>query len=462
MNYRLTKLCALAAFMLVAVTVQAQRLRVSENKRFLVKQDGAPFFYLGDTAWELFHRLNREEADHYLQNRKDKGFTVIQAVVLAELDGLRDPNPYGHLPLKGTDPTQPNEAYFEHVDYIVNKAEELGLFIGMLPTWGDKVYKDSWGVGPEIFDTANAKTFGAYIGKRYKNKPIIWIMGGDRTPRHEQDVAVWRAMAEGIVAGAGDGDRDKVMMSFHPQPMPTGGSSNWFHKDAWLDFNMFQTGHCRDTKVYEKIAGDYLLEPTKPTMDAEPIYEDHPVCFNAKELGYSEAYDVRRAAYHSLFAGAHGHTYGCHDIWQMYAPGRNAVNGPRRSWKEALDLPGAAQMSHVRALIESRPMLERVPDQSLLLQAHEGGERIQATRGRSYAFIYSTTGKPIAVHLGKISGRSIKASWYNPRTGNTRDIGKFKNTGTRTFTPPSSGLDNDWVLILDDAAKNYRAPKAAA
>jgi hypothetical protein len=81
----------------------APRLKVSDNKRFLVREDGSPFFYLGDTAWELFHRLNREEADRYLEDRARKGFTVIQAVALAELDGLNDPNAYGHKPLLNND-----------------------------------------------------------------------------------------------------------------------------------------------------------------------------------------------------------------------------------------------------------------------------------------------------------------------------------------------------------------------
>jgi hypothetical protein len=452
-------LCLYLVLFLSVLPGKAQHLRVSENQRYLVKADGTPFFYLGDTAWELFHRLNREEADLYLQNRADQGFTVIQAVVLAEINGLRDPNPYGEVPLLNEDPTTPNEKYFEHVDYIVSKAEELGLTIGMLPTWGDKIFKNTWGVGPEIFNMSNTRAFGTYIGKRYKDRQIIWILGGDRNPRHEQDVAVWRAMAEGIVAGAGDGDQDKVMMSYHPQPKEGGGSSTWFHNDAWLDFNMFQTGHCRDTKVYEKISHDYSLSPTKPTMDAEPIYEDHPVCFNAKELGYSEAHDVRRAAYQDLFAGAHGHTYGCHDIWQMYSQERQPINGPRRTWKEALDLPGAQQMAHVRALMESRPILVRVPDQTLVREAYTGAERIQATRGEAYAFIYSTAGKPIEVNMGIISGRQVNATWYDPRTGESTYIGKFRNTGTRTFTPPSSGTDNDWVLILDDVKKKYKAPQ---
>ena len=96
------------------------RLKISENRRFIVREDGTPFFYLGDTGWELFHRLNREEATQYLTNRAQKGFTVIQAVVLAQLGGLTVPNPCGDLPLANGDPAKPNEAYFRHVDFIVN------------------------------------------------------------------------------------------------------------------------------------------------------------------------------------------------------------------------------------------------------------------------------------------------------------------------------------------------------
>lgn len=441
-----------------AVKAQQHLLQVSANKRYLVKANGQPFFYLGDTAWELFHRLNRQEAEVYLQDRARKGFTVIQAVVLAELNGLRDPNPYGHLPLANEDPRQPQEAYFQHVDFIVNKAEELGLYIGMLPTWGDKVFKNTWGQGPEVFNPENARHYGEYLAKRYKNKPIIWILGGDRNPRHEQDVNVWRAMAAGITAGAG-GDPDQVLMTYHPQPKQGGGSSTWFHQDEWLDFNMFQTGHCRNGAVYDHIQHDYNLPLTKPTMDGEPIYEDHPVCFNAKENGYSVAYDVRRAAYLDLFAGAHGHTYGSHTIWQMNKPSGKGINNPLGPWNQAINQPGSQQMSHVRALMESRPMLVRVPDQSLIAQAHSGGERIQATRGEDYAFIYSTAGLPIRVNMGRIAGKKVKAAWFDPRTGHSFSLGTFPNKGTQVFTPPSQGRDNDWVLILDDASKNYPLPK---
>ena len=111
-------------------------LKVSDNHRFLVNGNGQPFFWLGDTAWELFHRLDREQAERYLARRAQQGFTVIQAVVLAEIDGLKTPNAYGHTPLHDNDPNRPDEDYFRHVDWIVAKANALGLYVGLLPTWG--------------------------------------------------------------------------------------------------------------------------------------------------------------------------------------------------------------------------------------------------------------------------------------------------------------------------------------
>jgi hypothetical protein len=435
------------------------QLRVSKNQRFLETAEGKPFFWLGDTAWELFHRLSREEAEMYLKNRAAKGFTVIQAVVLAEMDGLHTPNYYGDVPLEDDDPAKPREAYFQHVDFIIQKAEQAGLYIGLLPTWGDKLYKDRWGTGPEIFNTGNAKVYGRWIGARYKNqKNIIWILGGDRNPRNETDVAVWRAMAEGIAEAVGG--NDKALMTFHPQPtaVEDGGSSKWFHHDVWLDFNMFQTGHCRENNLWDRIEVVYNRKPVKPVLDGETLYEDHPVCFNAADLGTANAYDVRKHAYIDVFAGAFGHTYGCHDVWQMYAPHRTPVNGPHYPWYVALDLPGASQMKYLRALMESRPFFDRVPDQSVLLNTSGANDRIQATRGNDYIFVYSSQGKRITIAATKISGREIAAWWYNPRNGEVKEIGTFTKQPKHEFTPPTTGYGQDWVLVIDDASKSFNKP----
>ena len=429
-------------------------LKVSDNKRFLVHADGTPFFYLGDTAWELFHRLTREEAERYLENRRQKGFTVIQAVVLAEFDGLNVPNALGERPLVENDPLKPNEKYFEHVDWIVKKAGEKGLYIGILPTWGDKVFTEKWGIGPVVFkDPGVARGYGRFIGQRYRSAPnIIWINGGDR--RGDTYLPVWRALAEGVR----EGDGGAHMMTFHPM----GGlsSSQWFHDDGWLDFNMFQSGHgARDIATYEMLAKDYARVPVKPVLDGEPRYENHPINWKPDQ-GWFDDHDVRQAVYWSVFAGGFGVTYGCHDVWQMKTPEREPVSSARGVWTSSIDLPGAWQMLVLRRLMESRPFLSRIPDQSLIDgDAGSGADHVRAARGDGYAFFYVPTGKPLGVRANALPAAQVTAWWFDPRTGAATRIGALPGAEARRFTPPGTpGRGNDWVLVLDDAAKGFGPP----
>lgn len=431
------------------------KLRVSANGRYLIQQDDRPFFYLGDTAWELFHRLNREEADRYLQNRATNGFTVIQAVVLAELDGLKTPNAYGDLPFRTDDPSQPNEAYFKHVDYIVAKAASLGLYIGMLPTWGDKVGQ----YGKYFFNESNARAYGRFLGRRYKDQPIIWILGGDRPP--DVTAEIWTEIALGLK----EGDGGRHLMTFHP--FGGGHSSVAFHYSDWLDFNMIQSGHNPTSQNYSRIQLDYSLRPPKPCMDGEPAYEYPPDAIPAnRPVG---ALEVRRRAYWALFSGAHGHTYGTHPIWQMYAPPRTPLWDVKTPWYDAMDLPGVKQLSHVKALLFSRPLLSRIPDQSLIYSGLRGGlEYVTTTRdgtpGRndaSFLMAYFPQHETITFKTERLTGKTIRGWWFNPRDGSVQSLGEFPKQKRMEFSPPTKSTTDDWVLVLDDAARAYPAPGTA-
>ena len=463
---------SLATALTLPFEAASLRLRVSENKRFLVREDGSPFFYLGDTAWELFHRLSRTEAERYLANRAKKQFTVIQAVALAELDGLGDPNANGHRPLINNDPTTPDvkegdaNDYWDDVDYVVKKAESHGLIIGFLPTWGDK-WNLRRGAGPEVFTPRTAGVYGEWLGKRYAaSSNIIWILGGDRPVESDANKEVIRAMARGLRRGDGGAH----LMTLHPNGGQ--GSSQWFHDDDWLDFNMRQNGHVPEFNPrYEATRADYERTPIKPVLDGEPIYEDHPISFRAKDLGHSVAADVRRPLYWDLFSGAFGHTYGHHSVWQMWQPGRKPVNNPLMPWHEALDQPGAAQMQHGRRLMESRPFLTRIPDDSVIVPEDPptsvpgaGQKRFVATRDAtgSYAMVYAPVGRSFRVHMNKVTGGRIRAWWFSPRTGEGTLIGEFAGSGERQFTPPDKGENLDWVLVLDDASKGFGAPGQAS
>ena len=439
-----------------------RQLTLSANHRYLTYADGAPFFYLGDTAWELFHRLNREESERYLLNRAAKGFTVIQAVALAELDGLQTPNAYGELPLhtdaRGVeDPTRPNDAYFAHIDAVVEFAEALNLFIGMLPTWGNK-----WKTGPNnrpIFNEENAAVYGAWLGRRYRDKQVIWILGGDHNIETEEEAAVIGAMAQGLR----EGDEGRHLITFHPRG--PGLSSDYLHAAPWLDFNMIQSSHgAQDHDNGLFVEHDYALQPPKPTVDGEPRYETIPVGFynaDARRNLRFDAYDVRQAAYWALLAGACGHTYGNNNIWQMWTQARKPVISANTPWYEALDHPGAFQMGFARRLFESRPYQTLVPDGTFILDGpRQGGAKVRGARAAdgAFAFVYSPRGLPFTVRMGVIASSRVRASWFDPRYGCAEPIHTGDNSGMQTFTPPTSGRGCDWVLVLDDAKREFPLP----
>jgi hypothetical protein len=450
-------------------------LKVHENHRFLVHADGAPFLWLADTAWELFHRLDRDQVEHYLERRRQQGFTVIQAVALAEFEGLTVPNAQGHVPLVDLDPARPDVRdprtgydYWQHVDFVFERAAAKGLYMGFLPTWADKVGPVGWGTGPEVFTEENARTYGRFLGQRYRDtKNLIWILGGDRPLLWEgRDFRpVWRAMAEGIKEGERQGGGGVPhLMTFHP----VGGQSSSYllHEEPWLDFDMLQSGHVRrDDRNYAMVTADLARVPSKPVIDGEPRYEDHCIDFKP-ELGWFDAVDARNAAWRALFAGACGHTYGCHDIWQFLDEGRKPVSWARTNWKVALDLDGAWDMQHVRTLLLSRPFTNRIPDPSLIVGGQGAWEdHAEATRdvGGRYAFIYVPTGKPVTVHFSRFQGvPRIRAWWFDPRSGLTTPGGErdvIWKQERQEYTPPGpQGRGQDWVLILDDARQNFPAP----
>ncbi|MBN7799346.1 glycoside hydrolase family 140 protein [Algoriphagus aestuariicola] len=430
-------------------------VQVHPEKRYLMTSEGEPFFWMADTAWELFHRLDEQQAVFYLDKRREQGFNVVQAVVLAELDGLNTPNANGDLPFLDLEKWEYNEAYFRHVDLILDLAETRGMHIALLPTWGDKLFKNTWGTGPEIFTPSTAYSYGKWIGARYKDrKNLVWVLGGDRTPReNSEDIEIWNQMAQGILES--QNPENPILITFHPQPTAPGGSSNWFHQEKWLSFNMHQTGHCPGLDDFKKITHDYQLIPTKPTIDGEPLYEEHPYCFNAKENGYSEAADIRRIIYWNVFAGAAGQTYGCHAVWQMYDLDKTPVNGPLRPWHKSLDLEVANQMEHLKNLMLSRPFFERIPDQTLIAdEQRKDLSYVAVSKGRQgdFALFYFPDGKKISIDLHTLIGSAFEATWYDPRTGakipQNTDSWDVKNSSVEVL-PPSSGRGNDWVLIVD-------------
>jgi hypothetical protein len=448
--YQAYKSSIITLFILaISLTSFSQPVKVSENGRYLVDKEGKPFFYLGDTGWLLFNKLTREEAVQYLQNRVEKGFTVIQAsIIMGKEDGL---NAYGHKPLINNDPTRPNEKYFEHVDYVVDQAAALGLVIGMVPTWG--TYWSSMFRSRNIFNPENAEVYGRYLGKRYKDKPLIWILGGDKNILNDQERAIIEAMAAGLKAG----DEGEHLITFHPRG--PGFSSDYFHDAPWLDFNMYQSSHAsRDHDTGLFAANDYALKPAKPTLDGEPRYELVQVGFYMKgshQLIRFDDYDCRQAAYWSILSGACGHTYGNSPVYQMHDPEKKPADFSHIlpiSWKEAIDHPGAFQMGHLKKLFTSRAWEKLVPNTEIINGPNFGGAKVKAALASDGSFLiaYSPRGEPFSIDRDELKGNAWRTKWFDPRYGleyviQSSDVGK----SIQTYTPPTSGRGQDWVLIIE-------------
>jgi hypothetical protein len=424
-----------------------QRLRISDNRRFLTLEDKTPFFWLGDTAWELFHKLSLEEINYYFQTRAEQGFNVIQAVLLSELNGINTGNYYGKKSLtqteQGYDPAKPlvdgEFTYWDMVDSVIAMAEKYQLYLALLPSWGDK-WNLAHGVGPVIFDERNAYHYGCFLGKRYKEcNNIIWVLGGDRDLHTMQHFQIIEAMVKGIKEEGAN-----QLMTMHP--MGCKSSSHYFHDAEWLDFNMIQSSHgSRNYPNYKMIEGDYKKQPIKPVLEGEARYEDIAVGFQSTN-GYFDESDVRQSAYWAVFSGACGYTYGHNSVWAMIR--EQEVNETYiMDWKKALTRPGCNQMIHLKKLISSYSGLDWVPAPNLIKGNPEGANHITACKGRDYVMVYSPNGVSFEFEDNKDNMLTRELRWFNPRNG-VEIVQRDNNLGVGSLIPPTAGRGQDWILIL--------------
>lgn len=459
-------------------------VRVHSGGHYLETADGRPFFWLGDTAWSLLHGTDRDECSLYLRTRADQGYNVIQVNALAEMDGVRRPTALGLRPFENDDPARPLPAYFDRLVELVDEAAARGLYVALLPAWGDKLTAP-WGDGPRLFHTGNlpvVHAYGRYLGERLRGRTnVIWMLGGDRPARldpaqpgqypNSAGIAAgfppdhdWRPVWRAMVAGLHEGFGTRALTLYHP-PGGAAGTSQTLPDEPWLDVHAWQSGHGggHDLPVWESIAHDYALSPAKPTLDLEPNYEDHPVSPWPRwdpARGYFRDHDVRKQCYRSVLAGAAGVTYGHHAVWQLAGQRNGAVNFADRDWVDALHRPAARQMIHLRRLVESRPFFSRVPDPALVTTpATDRARHLVASRAAdgTYAFIYFPESEQTAtVDLSRLQRGPLRVRWYDPRTGASRDHGIVGEAGALDFRSPPAGPD--WVLVLDSVAAGYPAP----
>jgi hypothetical protein len=395
-------------------------VKVSENARYFVDQNGSPVFWLGITQWQIFREYTLEDAGTILENAKNKGFAFVQAMLMGVGDGTK-PNVYGEKPWINNDPLTPNEAYFKNVDSVIQIARDNNVVFSV--TLYHQRYR-------KYITVDNARAWAKWLAQRYKNMPnIVWTM----TPEAKQEfVPVLRELA----AGLHEGDAGLHLITFKPDPAPY--SSSFIHDEKWLDFNGMQTWKAVEL-IYPMVTKDYNLKPVKPVLMAEGAYE----------AGTEYGFDVtplwiRRQAYYSYLAGAH-HTYGHNDSWRVLP-----------TWKKALDAPGAIQMGILKKIFLARnEWWYLVPDQSIFASGGQTAGQVLNLAAHhkdgKWIMVYLASKASFSINMNKLTAAGkVNAFWVDPRTGESVAAGSFSNTGIESFSTPDGW--EDALLILEAPA----------
>lgn len=412
------------ALLIFAASAPAEQpvypVKVSENARYFVDQNGSPVFWLGITQWQIFREYALEDAGTILENTKSKGFAFVQAMLMGVGDGTK-PNVYGEKPWTNNDPLTPNEAYFKNVDSVIQIARDNNVVLSV--TLYHQRYR-------KYITVDNARAWAKWLAQRYKNMPnIVWSM----TPEAKQEfVPVLRELA----AGLHEGDAGLHLITFKPDPAPY--SSSFIHDEKWLDFNGMQTWKAVEL-IYPMVTKDYNLKPVKPVLMAEGAYE----------AGTEYGFDVtplwiRRQAYYSYLAGAH-HTYGHNDSWRVLP-----------TWKKALDAPGAVQMGILKKIFLGRnEWWYLVPDQSIFASGGQTAGQVLNLAARhkdgKWIMVYLAGKASFSINMNRLTAAGkVNAFWIDPRTGESVAAGSLSNTGIESFSTPSEW--EDALLILEASA----------
>jgi hypothetical protein len=407
----------------------AYPLHVEGGKRYLVDANGQPFFIHGDTPWSLVVQLSPAQVDQYLDDRAQKGFNTILVNLLEHEFAIRPPaNVFGVPPFRRAgDYSTPNEAYFAHAEYVVAAAAQRGILVLMTPTYmGYNGGSEGWYAEMVANGEAKLRTYGQYVGNRFKDHPnVLWVQGGDYNPPEK---TLLRAVANGIR------DVDPARLQTFHGVRGTAALAFLGTGEPWLTVNNIYTN---ESTVVASAFGEYARS-TMPFFLLEARYEN--------EQGAGE-HVVRYQAYQAVLSGAAGHLMGNNPIW-LFGSG----------WQTALNSGGATTLAHLRSLFDSLAWWTLVPDTGntlLTVGAGTGGSRAVAARATNGAFalLYTPSVRTLTVNLAQLGGPNVRARWYDPSNGTYTTVNgsPFPASGAQTFTPTGNNARGfgDWALVLE-------------
>lgn len=409
-------------------------LRVSEDRRTLTFTDGTPFFWLGDTWWAApSAAMPFENFRRAVDTRVAQGYTVFQAHGHRPL--FPDARGAGMGALEATSkPDAETLRYWREVDRYYAYADEKGL-VGAVG-FASASHLDRHSL-PEL------KRLWHYHIARHGAYPITFLITQEYNMDPDERAA---KIPELIALGQFIKDTDpwKRAITAHAWVHTRDRGQAW--NEPWLDFIMLQAGHKRTMsgKFYRSL---WPRTPAKPFLEAEANYEGF-----ASDTLTVDAARIRDTAYVAMQCGSLGFTYGAQGLYAAVLdrakPGPTAKWGPVKTWEEGLQLPGGAQMQHLRACYESVEWWKLQPLPNAVEPAANLFVKAGGTETALVYFPAKVKVAPKTRFVGLPATSRYAAEWFDPRTGERTKVGAASTTDAKELVLPSRPDEQDWMLIL--------------
>ena len=416
-------------------------LKIGENKRYFVTQQGKPFLYHADTGWQLFIRLTNREAVEYMVTRKAQGFNTIHALIAMDPSST---NRYGDKPFDGdVDFSRPNKRYHDHIKEILKKADSLGFLMVVAQPWlgcceeafGNRPDKPIQKNGPK-----KNRLYGEYLGKEFSEfKNLFWITGGDNDPKSDRESLF--AFIEGLYSTA----PRHQLITYHASA--THSSTDLFQYAPWLSFSFIYTywrekpnpSKVADLQphVYEAALREWAKSDIMPFVLGESQYEGNGV---DKDNDMGTPQIIRRQAYWTMLSGGAGAAYGA-DLWDFPS-----------DWRKRLQYPGANQLKYFISFLESISWHTLVPDvrhQAVVSGYGEWARNNYVTTAVSadkrLLVSYLPEIQPLMIDFGYLNGSTFKGYWLNPSNGEKTSEFTVTSKSVQRIAPING---SDWVLVI--------------
>jgi hypothetical protein len=443
-----------------AAAQAAYPLKLSENHRYLVDQNGKPFLMVGDTPQGLMGRLTEPDAEYYFADREAHGFNTLGWIDVmcagndyptnkdaATPDGIKPFTGYvaGGSDFTHYDLSKPNEAYFTRLDHILQLATKHHLFVFI-----DPIETIGWLPALRNNGMKAAYAYGQYLGNRYKGyNNVAWINGNDfnlwTVPKDDDLV---QAVSKGIRSAA---PNQLQTVELHVR------TSSSFDDPRWIPL-IELNGTYTYSPTYIQMLHGYNQKPVAPEIMIEAHYDWENV---GTPPDFGTPYVLRKQDYWTTLTGGIGQFYGNKYTWSF-------TDG----WKEKIDTPGVEQLGIWAKFFSSLPWYDLVPDQDhKVITAGYGNfgnvdtrvsESDYATAARtsdgSTVVVYVPTTRAITIDMACLNG-AARARWFDPSDGSYKDAesSPVPNSGSHEFTPPGKNHagDGDWVLLLESSASSH-------